>query len=28
VIFTSSQTGEGMPELRASIVEMLAQMGL
>ena len=28
VIFTSSETGEGIPELRAGIVEMLAQMGL
>ncbi len=28
VIFTSSQTGEGVPELRASIASLLAQMGL
>jgi GTP-binding protein len=28
VIFTSSETGEGIAELRAGIVEMLAQMGL
>ena len=28
VIFTSSQTGEGVPELRAGVVRLLAQMGL
>jgi len=28
VIFTSSQTGEGVPELRAGVARLLAQMGL
>lgn len=28
VIFTSSQTGEGVPELRAGVARLLAQMGM
>ena len=28
VIFTSSQTGEGVPELRAGVAQLLAQMGM